>query len=86
MDAIALLKADHDRVKKMLDEGETTTERGVATRTELLETLKREMMIHERIEEEIFYPALKEHPNSRAIVLDDYVEYHVVAEIMGEVV
>ena len=84
MDAIALLKADHDRVKKMLDEGETTTERGVKTRTELLETLKREMMIHERIEEEIFYPALKEHPKARDIVLEGYEEHHVVDEIMGE--
>ncbi len=84
MDAISLLKTDHDRVKKMLDEGETTTERGVKTRTELLETLKRELTIHERIEEEIFYPALKEHPKARDIVLEGYEEHHVVDEIMGE--
>jgi len=84
MDAISLLKTDHDRVKKMLDEGESTTERGVKTRTELLETLKRELTIHERIEEEIFYPALKEHPKARDIVLEGYEEHHVVDEIMGE--
>lgn len=51
MDAITLLKTDHDRVKKMLAEGETTTERGVKTRTELLQTLKLEMVVHERIED-----------------------------------
>ena len=84
MDAIALLKADHDKVKKMLEEGETTTERGVKTRTELLQTLKRELTVHERIEEEIFYPALKEHPKARDIVLEGYEEHHVVDEIMGE--
>jgi hemerythrin-like domain-containing protein len=84
MDAIALLKADHDKVKKMLDEGETTTERGIKTRTELLQTLKLEMVVHERIEEEIFYPALKEHPKARDIVLEGYEEHHVVDEIMGE--
>ncbi len=84
MDAIALLKADHDKVKKMLDEGETTTERGVKTRTELLATLKLELTVHERIEEEIFYPALKEHPKARDIVLEGYEEHHVVDEIMGE--
>lgn len=84
MDAIALLKADHDRVKKVLDEGETTTERGVKTRTELLATLKLELTVHERIEEEIFYPALKEHPKARDIVLEGYEEHHVVDEIMGE--
>jgi hemerythrin-like domain-containing protein len=84
MDAISLLKTDHDRMKKMLDEGESTTERGVKTRTELLTTIKRELTVHERIEEEIFYPALKEHPKARDIVLEGYEEHHVVDEIMGE--
>ena len=32
MDAIALLKADHDKVKRLLTELESTTERGVKTR------------------------------------------------------
>ncbi len=84
MDAISLLKTDHDRMKKMLDEGESTTERGVKTRTELLATIKRDLTVHERIEEEIFYPALKEHPKARDIVLEGYEEHHVVDEIMGE--
>jgi hypothetical protein len=84
MDAIALLKADHDKVKKMLAEGESTTERGEKTRTELFATLKGEMIVHERIEEEIFYPTLKEHPRAKDIVLEGYEEHHVVDEIMGE--
>src|SRR3546814_5852615 len=63
--ALTLLKTDHDKVKKMLTEGEKTTERAEKTRTELFETLKAEMMIHERIEEEIFYPALKSHPKAK---------------------
>ena len=84
MDAIALLKADHDKVKKMLAEGEDTTERAEKTRSELFDTLKSEMLIHERIEEEIFYPALKSHPKARDIVLEGYEEHHVVDEIMGE--
>ena len=84
MDALSLLRADHDKVKKLLAEGEKTTERGEKTRTELFETLKAEMMLHERIEEEIFYPALKEHPKAKDIVLEGYEEHHVVDEIMGE--
>jgi len=84
MDAIALLKADHDKVKKMLAEGESTTERGEKTRTELFATLKGEMIVHERIEEEIFYPTLKEHPRAREIVLEGFEEHNVVDEIMGD--
>jgi hypothetical protein len=84
MDAISLLKADHDKVKKMLADGESTTERGEKTRTELFEKLKAELAIHERIEEEIFYPALKSHPKAKDIVLEGFEEHHVVDEIMGE--
>ena len=84
MNAIALLKADHDKVKKMLADGESTTERGEKTRTELFATIKGELFVHERIEEEIFYPALKEHPKAKDIVLEGYEEHHVVDEIMGE--
>jgi hypothetical protein len=84
MDALSLLKADHDKVKKMLTEGEETTERAEKTRTELFDKLKDEMMIHERIEEEIFYPALKAHPKAKELVLEGYEEHHVVDEIMGE--
>ena len=84
MDALSLLKADHDKVKKMLTEGEETTERAQKTRSELFENLKGELMIHERIEEEIFYPALKSHPKAKDLVLEGYEEHHVVDEIMGE--
>jgi hemerythrin-like domain-containing protein len=84
MDAISLLKADHDKVKKMLTEGDETSERAEKTRTELFARLKEELTIHERIEEEIFYPALKEHPKARDIALEGYEEHHVVDEIMGE--
>ena len=84
MDAIALLKADHDKVKRLLSDLETTTERGVKTRAELFATIKGELTIHEVIEEEIFYPALKSHPKAKDIVLEGYEEHHVVDLLMGE--
>ena len=84
MDAISLLKADHDKMKKLLNELETTTERGVKTRTELFATIKGELMVHEAIEEEIFYPELKRHPKAKDIVLEGYEEHHVVDLLMGE--
>jgi hypothetical protein len=84
MDAIALLKQDHDKVKGLLAELESTTERGVKTRTELFATIKGEMMVHETIEEEIFYPELKNHPKAKDIVLEGFQEHHVVDLLMGE--
>ena len=84
MDAITLLKNDHDKVKKLLSELETTTERGIKTRTELFATIKAELTVHEIIEEEIFYPELKAHPKATDIVLEGYQEHHVVDLLMGE--
>jgi len=84
MDAITLLKDDHDKVKRLLSELESTTERGVKTREELYATIKGELTIHETIEEEIFYPALKEHPKAKDLVLEAYEEHHVVDTVMAE--
>jgi predicted DNA-binding protein len=84
MDAIKLLKADHDKVKGLLNELESTTERGVKTRADLFSTIKGELTLHEIVEEEIFYPELKAHPKAEDIVLEGYEEHHVVDLLMGE--
>ena len=84
VDAIGLLQADHDKVKKLLTELESTTERGMKARSELFATIKRELTVHEIIEEEIFYPELKEHPKAKDIVLEAFEEHHVVDLLMGE--
>jgi hemerythrin-like domain-containing protein len=84
MDAIRLLTDDHDALKKLLDEIKATTDRAEKTRGELFSRIKMELTVHEVIEEEIFYPALKEHPRAKEIVLEGYEEHHVVDEIMGE--
>jgi hemerythrin-like domain-containing protein len=84
MDAITLLKTDHNKVKKLLTELESTTERGVKTRSELFATIKAELTVHEIIEEEIFYPELNAHPKAQDIVLEAFEEHHVVDLLMGE--
>ena len=85
MNAITLLKEDHAKVKKMLNELDETTERADKTRTEGLAKLKQELTIHEAIEEEIFYPALKQHAEAKDIVLEAFEEHGVVDTIMGEI-
>jgi hemerythrin-like domain-containing protein len=84
MDALKLLKTDHDKVKRLLADLESTTERGVKTRQELFATIKGELTLHEIIEEEIFYPELKSHPKAEDIVLEGFEEHHVVDLLMGE--
>ena len=84
MNAFTLLKADHKKVAGLLEKIDETTERAVKTREELFTQLKSELDIHTRIEEEIFYPALKEADETRDITLEAYEEHNVVKTLLGE--
>ena len=82
MDALSLLRRDHRELKKVLAELEPTTDRAVRTRTRLFAELERELIAHETIEEELFYPALRARPSAaemartheRHRLVDDLVE------------
>ena len=84
MDALKLLREDHDRIKPLLAQIKETTERAEKTRGELFSRIKEELTVHEIIEEEIFYPELKAHPKAKDIVLEGFEEHHVVDLLMGE--
>jgi hypothetical protein len=85
MDALSLLKEDHDKVKDMLAKLDQTTERALKTREEIFAKLKSDLEVHETIEEELLYPALKEHAKSKEIALEAWEEHHVVDMVVGEI-
>lgn len=60
MNAIEILKHDHNTVQKLLKDLTGSTERAEKKRTELLQKIEHELSVHTRLEEEIFYPAFKE--------------------------
>jgi hemerythrin-like domain-containing protein len=84
VNAIDLLTDDHRKVKKLLSDGEATKESNADKRLSIFEELKREMTVHEQIEEQIFYKELREHPKAKDIVLEGIEEHNVVDTIMGD--
>ncbi|MEN5089161.1 hemerythrin domain-containing protein [Pseudomonas protegens] len=60
MNAIDLLKADHEKVKSILTQLSESTDRAVKKRTDLLDKLELEITIHTQLEEQILYPAFKQ--------------------------
>ena len=84
MDAIALLKADHEKVDSLFSQLEETTERAEKTREELFTKLKQELDLHAHVEEKIFYPALKEAEETREITMEGLQEHHVVKVLLRE--
>lgn len=57
MDAITLLREDHNLLRKLSKELAETTEKAVERRKALLKRLEAELKAHTTIEEELFYPA-----------------------------
>ncbi len=84
MDALKLLKRDHDEMKELLSTLDDTSESAKATREKLFEKAKRQLAIHETIEEEILYPAFKRQAKLKDIVLEGYQEHHVVDLVIAE--
>jgi hemerythrin-like domain-containing protein len=84
MDGLALLKKDHDSIKKQLKDLEETTSKAVKTRQDLFGRLKLTLTVHEQMEEAVLYPALKQHAEAKDIVLEAYEEHDVVDKVLGD--
>jgi hemerythrin superfamily protein len=82
MNAIDLLTKDHKHLKTLL--AKAATAKGEERREELIETLRSELVAHERMEEEVFYPPLRENKKTHDIVLEGYQEHHVADLILDE--
>lgn len=80
-DAITLLESDHREIRQLLRRADSA---GIDQRQALLTELKERLQSHERMEEEVFYPALQNNAATRELVLESFAEHHVVDQIMGE--
>jgi hemerythrin superfamily protein len=77
IDAIALLKADHKKVRALLETLDKTD--APVRRTKLLGQIEVEIKAHARIEEEIFYPAFRK----KAQESEEYQMYFEAKEEHG---
>lgn len=87
MDAIKLLKEDHKKVKALFAEVEGLGERAATQRKNLFQKIDRELTLHAKIEETLFYPEFKKRADSsdeRDEVLEAYEEHGVVKAMIGE--
>ena len=81
--AIEMLKADHDKVKKSFKEFEKLGEEDNATAQELVKATCEDLKVHTTLEEEIFYPALREALDDEDLLNEAAVE-HETAKMLIE--
>jgi hemerythrin superfamily protein len=81
MNAIELLKDDHDKVDRLFQKVKATEE---DEHKQLFEKIKMELDAHAHIEEKIFYPRLKEEDELEDITLEGIEEHHQAKMFLRE--
>ena len=81
--ALEMLKEDHDKVKKAFKEFEKLDREDSETVQQLVQTVCEELKVHTTLEEEIFYPALREAIEDEDLMNEAQVE-HETAKMLIE--
>jgi hemerythrin-like domain-containing protein len=83
-DAIALLTADHREVADMFEQFENLSDRAKATKAKLTEKICNALIAHTTIEEEIFYPAVREAVKDEDMVDEAVVEHASAKDLIQQ--
>ena len=79
-DAITLLTKQHKEVADMFDEFENMSDRATTSKKKLVEKICEQLVMHTAIEEEIFYPAVREASKDVEDMVDEAVVEHASAK------
>ena len=82
MDALELLKQDHQKVKELFKQGQQTEDK--KQQKQIFKEIKSELETHARIEETIFYPAMEEHDELKDMVLESLEEHRQMKTVLRE--
>jgi hemerythrin-like domain-containing protein len=81
--AIEMLKEDHDKVKKAFKEFESMDREDSAALQQMVKTVCEDLKVHSTLEEELFYPAVREAIEDEDIMNEAQVE-HEAAKMLIE--
>ncbi|HAR63271.1 MAG TPA: hypothetical protein DF296_01605 [Candidatus Margulisbacteria bacterium] len=83
MDILELLKNDHDTIREMISELIGISEERVQERVDLFSELEKELRLHTKAEEDVYYPYLERNDDTRQNVYEA-IEEHAVIEWLVE--
>ena len=81
MDALELLKQDHQKVKELFEQAEEAEGKD---QQKIFEQITTEIETHARIEETVFYPAVQEHEELKDMVLESLEEHKQIKTLLRE--
>jgi hemerythrin superfamily protein len=89
LDAVDMLKADHQKVRRLFDQLDTITKQGAsdAEKNALVGKIRDELSVHESVENEVFFPAVREILRKKDVLqeaAEDQEEAGDAIEALGE--
>ena len=81
MNALELLKQDHETVKELFEQAEATDGK---QQQNIFDEIKKELETHSRIEETVFYPAMQKHEELKDMVLESLEEHKQIKTLLKE--
>ena len=83
MNAIELLKKDHQKVKQLFDEYDDSSE---DKRGEIAQSIFQELEVHSRVEEDVFYPAVRASADKsgKELIKHSFEEHQEVEDLISE--
>ena len=83
-DALRMLKDDHDKVKGLFEKFESAR-RDDKKKGEIAQTICQELTVHTQLEEEIFYPAVREAIDDEDVMNEAVVEHGSAKDLIAEI-
>ena len=83
LDATSLLRADHREARDLFKQYEAT--RSTARKRKLVEQFCAQLSVHAQVEEEIFYPALKQALKDKEMIPEAIVEHATVKSLIAQI-
>jgi hemerythrin superfamily protein len=84
--AIEMLEADHRKVEQMFDQYEDEKEEsGEDMKRELAQRICMELKVHTQIEEELFYPWVRENAEESDLVEEAQVEHQSAKDLIAQI-
>src|SRR4029453_9989495 len=85
MDAISMLKDDHEAGEQLFKRFERAGDRGFGEKRSIVARVIEELSVHAAIEEQLFYPAVRATvPDADDLGIEGLEEHHVVKWVLSE--
>lgn len=84
-DAIALLTADHKKVKDLFEQFDKLSDRSKVNKKKIADQICLELTVHAQVEEEIFYPAVRDPIKDDDLMDEAVVEHASARELIAQI-